>query len=131
MASPFRTAIADMNVALDDHMGEMIRITPMIEGGFDVSADPERPAFEVKALVVEVDPSNTPIPSLDVRVQYEELVAEIRRELLPVGYSLRKGYEVELLEHPENLRLVITSPPERLDAERIVIKLGPTGGTYA
>ncbi|MCF6199264.1 MAG: hypothetical protein L3J67_07690 [Hyphomicrobiaceae bacterium] len=131
MVSPFAKAVADMNVHLDEHMGEMIRITPMVEGDFDVSPDPARPAFEVKALVVEVDPSNTPIPSLKMQVEYEEIAVEIRRALLPAGFSLRKGYEVELLEHPENMRFIITAPPERLDAERIVIKIGPSGDIYA
>ena len=125
MVSPFATALKDMDARLDEHMGELIAITPMLAAEFGVSADPDRAAFEVVALVDDVDPSTTPIPGLEVRVGYEEMVIEIRWALVPAGFRFRKGDEIELLERPDLGKLEITAPAERLDPERVVLKLGP------
>lgn len=132
MASPFAQALKDMDARLDEHMGERIFVTPMLRSDFDVIEDPDRAAFEVVALVDDVDPSTTPIPGHDTRVTYEEMVVEIRYDLLPPDFRFRKGDEIEFLERPNSPSLFkVTAPPERLDQERLVLKLGPIGESSA
>lgn len=100
MPSPFSAALAAMEPRLDQHMGERIVITPMGKGDFSRGADTTRPVIDVTALVDFVDPSSADIARLDARVPYEELEAEIRREVLPLGAEIRKDDAVTLPERP-------------------------------
>lgn len=118
MPSPFATALAEVEGALDQHLGEDISITPMRNGDHAVSADPDRQAVNVVALVDFVDPHTVDIARLNARVAYEEVEAEIRRSLLPENIELRKDDYVTLNERPGAPRYKIsrvdTNDPERL-----------------
>lgn len=98
MPSPFSRALAKMEPALDAQMGERIVITPMGKGDFARGVDNTRPAIDVIGLVGFVDPSSADIARLESRVAYEELEAEIRREVLPAGAEIRKDDAVTLSE---------------------------------
>lgn len=100
MTSPFSAALSAMEARLDEHMGERIVITPQAGGDFGAAVDGTRPVIDVTALVNFVDPSSADIATLDARVPYEELEAEIRRDLLPVGAIIRKNDAVSLPERP-------------------------------
>lgn len=123
MPSRFAEAMAAADVALDAHMGEDVQVTPMRRGDFAAVPDPDRPAFDVTALVVDGDPSSTPIAKMDVRVVHEEWRVEVRRAVL-AGRKVRKGDEIVLLERPGSPRIVVTFV-ERLDRERLHLVCGP------
>lgn len=117
MPSPFAAALAGMEEKLDQHMGEQIIITPMVGGDYAVTADATRPVIDVIGLVDFVDPSSADIAKLDARVAHEELEAEIRREVLPAGWEIRKGDSVQLPDRPSRdykVGRVDTSDPTRL-----------------
>ncbi len=125
MPSPFSAALAAMEPQLDDHMGERIVITPMANGDFAAAGDETRPIIDVTALVDFVDPSSADLAKLDARVPYEELEAEIRRELLPAGAVIRKDDVVVLHERPSKdykVGRVDHSDPARLRV--ILCKIG-------
>jgi len=100
MASPFAAALSTMEGRLDQHMGERIVITPLVSGDFGRPADNTRPLIDVTGLVDFVDPSSADIGTLESRVPYEELEAEIRREVLPAGAEIKKDDAVTLPDRP-------------------------------
>jgi len=121
MASPFAAALAQMDERLDEHMGEAIAVTPMRAGDFGTTADPDRPAFTVKALVDYVDPSAADVGKLQARLVYSETVVEIRRAVL-AGRRLRKNDEIVLVEQSGTPRLKI-SRVDDVDPERLFVTL--------
>ncbi len=125
MPSPFSAALAAMEPRLDQHMGERIVITPMGRGDFARAADTTRPVIDVTGLVDFVDPSSADIARLEARVPYEELEAEIRREVLPAGAEVRKDDAVTLTERPGQsykVGRVDKSDPSRLRIN--LVKIG-------
>jgi hypothetical protein len=100
MPSPFSASLAAMETRLDDHIGERIVITPLANGDFGRAVDGSRPVIDVIGLADFIDPSSADIAKLNARVPYEELEAEIRRELLPAGWKVHKDDAVALPERP-------------------------------
>lgn len=127
MPSPFAAALAQAEVDLDLHMAEDVQIIPMRVGEFAKLPDPDRPAFDVAALVSIVDPSSINLPGGDLRMGYEEVKVEVRRVLLPAGFRFRKGDEMLLLEQGQVPRLIVNRV-ERLDANRLELVCGPITG---
>ena len=127
MPSPFATALAQMDVDLDAHLGEEVSLIPMIAGDYDQSADPARQEVNVIALVNFVDPSSADISTLDARVRYEEVEIEVDRSLLPTdpGWILKKQDEVVLLERPSSPRYKI-GRVDTIDPVRLYITLSKT-----
>lgn len=104
--SPFASALADMDTALDAQMGEDVGFVPSVRGDFAATPDPDRPAFDVVALVHEVDPSSADTGGMLTRVRYDEFELEIDRRQL-VGRTIRKGDEVLLLERAGSPRYAV------------------------
>lgn len=115
MPSHFATALAQMDQDIDPHLGEDVAIIPMRDSDFDTAPDPERPAFDVVALVNNVDPSTADIAKLSARLPYEEFEIEILRDLIPPGMKLRKNDQTILLERDGSPRFKISRID---DAER-------------
>ncbi len=123
MPSPFSAAMARADAALDTYMGETVQVSPQKAGDFARQPDPNRPAFDVVALVVDGDPSGTNVPRLDARVVHEEWRIEIRRTLL-AGRRIAKGDEIILLDRPGSPRITVNMV-ERLDEHRLGLICGP------
>ena len=125
MVSPFAAALSEAELALDEHLGESVSVLPMRVSDFGRAPDPERPAFDVPALVTLQDPSSANAAGLEVRVAYDEVEVEIRRALVPI--RLAKNDEIALGERPDAPRLKVNRI-ERLDEERLVLVCGPVAG---
>lgn len=123
MASPFAVALAAAEPAFDDHMGDAVQITPMRSGDFERLPDPDRPAFDVVALVSSDDQASTDVPKLGARVVMENWIVEVRREQL-AGRRVQKGDEMILLDE-ENSPRVVVNHIERLDRGRMCFVCAP------
>ena len=117
MTSPFLQALADADVALDGVMGEDVQITPMRAGKIDRLPDPERPAFDVVALVSAEEPASATVPSLKSRVVYDQWRIEIDRRVLGVRV-IKDGDSMILLDQPGSphvrVGLILRDDPQRL-----------------
>ena len=123
MRSPYQRALAAADARFDQHMGEMVQITPMRQSDFGRSPDPQRPAFDCVALVEAGAPSTANIPTLDTRVVYEQWDVEVRRAVLG-DRRVRKGDEIILLDRPGSPRVMVNHV-ERLDEVRVKFVCGP------
>jgi len=123
MASPFAQALAAAEPAFDEHMGDQVQITPMRSGDFARLPDPDRPAFDVVALVSSDDQASTDVPKLAARVVMENWIVEVRRSQL-AGRLVRKGDEMILLDEQDSPRVVVNHV-ERLDRERMSFVCAP------
>ncbi len=122
MASGWGRALAMMDADLDAELGETVQVVPTIVSDYDgTRPDPDRPTFDVIALVHENEAHAIAPPGLRTEVQSVEFVLEIRRVVMP-DVRLKKGDEVVLLDRPDAPRLVI-SRIDRWDESRIVMPL--------
>jgi hypothetical protein len=127
MTSPFWSTLNRIEHKFDALMGEVVRITPQASGDFGAAADPDRPPFEVVALVHEVDPSSADAGQMLARLPYEEWELEIHRPAL-AGRAIRKGDDVQLIRRPGAPRFSV-SRPDDVDANRIRLTLARKAAT--
>lgn len=126
MPSPFWSTLARLEHKFDAAMGESVRITAQASGEFGAAADPDRPPFEIVALVHEVDPSAADAGSMLARMPYEEWELEIHRPAL-AGRQIKKGDDVQLVERPSAPRFNI-SRIDDVDAGRVRVTLARKAG---
>lgn len=123
MPSPFAAALLRADQDLDAHLGGTVQVTPMRSGDFARMPDPERPAFDVVALVVAGESSSAQVPKLESRYVAERWTVEIRRVLV-AGRRIGKGDELVLLDEPGSPRVVVDHV-EPGDPGRVVLVCGP------
>jgi hypothetical protein len=126
MPSPFWSTLARLEHKFDAAMGEAARVTPQASGDFGAAADPDRPPFEVVALVHEFDPSAADAGQMLARLPYEEFELEIHRPSL-AGRQIRKGDDVQLVERPGAPRFNV-SRIDDVDVGRMRITLARKAG---
>lgn len=120
--SPFSTALAEADERLDEHLGELITIVPIVAGDFGRTIDTSREPLEVLALVNYVAPSAADVGHMEARFAHEETDVEIRRALIPTGFKFRKEDEVIFTERADEPRFKI-SRIDDVDADRIGLTL--------
>jgi len=123
MSSPFRAAASRAESDLDAHLADRVQITPMRSTDFARVPDPDRPAFDVIALVACGEPSAINIPRVDMRAVSEVWHVEVRRAEM-AGRRVRKGDEIILLDEPGSPRVIVTHL-EPGDPDRVCLVCGP------
>ncbi len=126
MPSAFWSKLAAVEHKFDALMGEAVRIVPQASGDFGAGADPDRPPFEVTALVHEVDPSAADAGQMLGRLPYEEWELEIHRPAL-AGRQVRKGDEIQLPDRPNAPKFTV-SRVDDVDAGRVTLTLARKAG---
>jgi len=123
MTGAWQTALDRLDSALDRQLGEAVSIVPMRLTDFGKNPDPERPAFDVTALVDWLDPASAQIPHTETRVVHEEVHVEVRRIEL-AGRRVAKNDEILLLDRPGSPRVAVNFV-QTLDPGRVVFVCGP------
>ena len=96
--SPFATAFARMDAALDDHMGEQISVIPLRHGDFADMPDQNRPAFVVGGLVDEGTEHGSAASPLHVHVPDTTWSVEIRREKKKIVVEIQDFISPSIVE---------------------------------
>lgn len=121
--SRFLRELAKADVVLDDGLGELVTITPMIVGDYKITLDPARAAFTLVALVSESEPAAEDVQR--ARFEHEQFEIDIRWSLLPAGMVVKKGDQVTLMDEARaHVPPLQVDRVPRLDAGRLVLVCG-------
>lgn len=126
---PWTRRLARLDTRLDRHVGEAVRVEPMVRGDHRVGVDPARPEFQTVGVLTirrgdtDLGGNTAQLRNAQLRTSPTELA--IMRDKLPAGAVIKKGDRIVALATGA------TYTVERLDREhegRVVFVLSADGG---